>query len=354
MAASTSSTIAVTGANGFLGLALVQGLLSRGYSVRAIARREEGIQDVRSVTSLQHYLNAGILQTKLVRDDSLAASSYTEAFKGVSHVIHTAAPLLFVPGDHVAPALKLTQDILAAVEATPSVSRLIFTGSLSSIKPWQRLLRPGHPAYTSSESTENAPVLTSSTTWPTPDPSPSHDAPPFEHYTAGKIAVHNHLLHYAASHPRAQFSVVTILPGMILGEKLTAKDKRAGMMCSNSMLAFLFRPFPQGRWIGGDADAEIPMLSEVVAMSDAVEAHIRALDVQVQTGSIRNFFLSGSWKQGLKWEEADEVAKALYPEAVSSGGIRIGSAPGKMISAYCHGVPLTSNRNYTGEDSLQR
>ena len=328
MAVSTVSTIAVTGANGFLGLAIVKQLLVSNHCVRAIARKGEGITIIRNEPSLQVHLNSGLLTTTMVRDDEHAVDAYQKAFDGVHYVVHTAAPLLFDPGDHIKPAVKLTIDILRAIEACKSVSRLVVTGSMASIKPWQRLLRPGHPDYVEAESAEQAPVLTSETTTSDPATIPSSDRPPFERYTASKILVHNILQSYIKLHPNSHFSIVAILPGMIMGAKLSAKDKQDGLMCSNSMLAFLFRPFPQGRWVGLDASTPYAMFTETVAMSDVVDTHIRALDFDVKSDRFRSFLLSASWRNGFKWAEVDEVAKALYLEGVLNKVVRVGDAPG--------------------------
>ena len=89
MKTSTASTILVTGANGLIGSAIVRELLANGHRVRGLRRADSDLQ----------LLGSQEQAVEWVEGDVLDVFSLEKAFEGVSHVIHTAAIVSFLPRD---------------------------------------------------------------------------------------------------------------------------------------------------------------------------------------------------------------------------------------------------------------
>jgi nucleoside-diphosphate-sugar epimerase len=110
----------VTGGGGFLGLAIVKQLRSRGHNIRAFQRGRYAELDALGVESIQ--------------GDITDALTITAAMKGIDTVFHVAAK----PGvwgtyaDFHEPNVVGTQNVLAACR-THKIPRLIFTSSPSVV-----------------------------------------------------------------------------------------------------------------------------------------------------------------------------------------------------------------------------
>ncbi|KAJ7154748.1 hypothetical protein C8R46DRAFT_443045 [Mycena filopes] len=85
MSAESKPTVFVTGAAGFLGFQVVYQLLEAGYSVKGAARG-------RKVQLLQKALEK-CPKFEVVEIPDIATADFSEAFKDVGAVIHTAAPI---------------------------------------------------------------------------------------------------------------------------------------------------------------------------------------------------------------------------------------------------------------------
>ena len=115
--------LAVTGANGFIGRALLKRLVQNGFEVKAISRRFEGACDYKNIQ-------------RIVCGDIVKESNFVEHLQGVSVVIHAAArvhvmkdlsndPLSDFRAVNVQGTLNLARQ---AVEA--KVKRFIFISSI--------------------------------------------------------------------------------------------------------------------------------------------------------------------------------------------------------------------------------
>jgi nucleoside-diphosphate-sugar epimerase len=134
--ASKTNPVLVTGGSGFVAMELISQLLAQGYAVHATVR---SLQNTAKVSCLQD-LKAQHPEGKLLlfEADLLQPGSFHSAVQGCDIVFHVASPFK-VPekirdgySEMVQPALEGTRNVLKAVEATPSVKRVVFTSTSES------------------------------------------------------------------------------------------------------------------------------------------------------------------------------------------------------------------------------
>ena len=104
------------------------------YHVRAVVRCQDAVDTISRGPSIQKFLSSGALNFAIVPDNT-QRGAYLEAVKHCSYLIHVASPLeTTTPGDLVSAALAGTKAVLEAAQATPSMKRVVFTASVSSLK----------------------------------------------------------------------------------------------------------------------------------------------------------------------------------------------------------------------------
>lgn len=127
--------VLVTGGTGYVASWIVRYLLEDGRTVRATVR------DPNKPTGLEH-LHALAAEhdgrLTLHRADLLEDGSFTDAMAGCELVIHTASPFLLgkvrdPEAQFVRPALEGTRNVLASVDRTGSVKRVVLTSSVAAI-----------------------------------------------------------------------------------------------------------------------------------------------------------------------------------------------------------------------------
>lgn len=129
-----TNPVCVTGATGYVAGWIVKRLLDEGLTVHATVR------DPNSEKKLAH-LRAAEAQSpgtlKFFRADLLEPGSFHDAVRGCSIVFHTASPFQMSVkdpyADLVKPAEDGTRNLLDAVNATPSVQRVVLTSSCAAI-----------------------------------------------------------------------------------------------------------------------------------------------------------------------------------------------------------------------------
>ena len=176
-------------------------------------RRQDAVDTISRGPSVQEYLSTEALAFAIVPDNTMAGA-YNESAKDCSYIVHVASPLASASDDLVFQAVAGTKAILEAAEMTPSVKRVVFTSSTSSVQTFERSF-PKHPANQAimSGRGDEVPALTAETKVPTPPPI-SDDASRFHWYVNSKIAGTN-LVHEYGAHKleKAHFSIVNIMPG---------------------------------------------------------------------------------------------------------------------------------------------
>ncbi|KAL8737197.1 MAG: hypothetical protein Q9181_001923 [Wetmoreana brouardii] len=319
---SNTPLLMVTGANGFVGYTVLVGALKAGYRVRAVVRRQAAIDTISRGPSVQERLSNGLLTFALVLDNTIPGA-YHDAARACSYIIHTASPLGTTPGDLVSQAIGGCKAILEAAEATPSVKRVVFTGSNASIRPWDRLFleHPANQALMSGRGDE-VPALTAETRVPT-QPTLSEDALGWHKYVNSKIAAANFLREYTTTDgfQSAHFSIVDIMPAWILGPNELVKSKQTAFNGSNLILSWLFVDLRMAPMMGLPSDKDIPWLPETVHRDDVVECHVKALEIDKVPGRYRNFLLSSDTPTGPVFMDAIDTVRKNFPREVAEGRI---------------------------------
>ncbi len=129
---STSDTVCVTGASGFVGSQIVADLLAQGYTVRGTVRDPSKAEKYSFLTELPGAAD----HLSLHKGQLLEEGSFDEALQGCDACIHTASPYVMdvkdPQKDLVDPAVEGTRNVLnAALKA--GVSRVVVTSSMAAI-----------------------------------------------------------------------------------------------------------------------------------------------------------------------------------------------------------------------------
>lgn len=238
--------VLVTGAAGYLASWIVEQLLSQGHVVHATVR------DLSDHQKIQHLLNLADRfpsNLSLFDADLLEEGSFDRAMAGCSVVIHTASPyFLEKPRDPqvqlVKPALNGTLNVLASVNKTESVKRVVLTSSIVAL--YNDACDVGISLnHTVQESDIN------------PNKDVNQNPYAYSKTVAEQAA-------WEVQRRQSRWDMVTIHPGAIFGPSLS---KRADSTSIGMMIQFLNGSFRTGvprLWLG------------VVDVRDVAAAHVQA------------------------------------------------------------------------------
>ena len=249
MGADGSAAVLVTGGSGFVGSHLVKRLLERGYEVHATVRSTADTAKVRPLRELQ---DAHPGRLSLFEADLLTEGAFDEAMSGCRVVFHVASPFRMPEKikdgrrDMVDPALLGTRNVLAAVERTPTVDRLVLTSTVGAIFG------------------DYADVLD------------MDDAVLSERYFNTTSTVENNPYHYAktvaeraawdAEAAQDRWRMVSVNPGLILGPSLTPASESGSL--------FLLEELFKGYFFYGTPDFSFT----TVDVREVADAHIAAAE----------------------------------------------------------------------------
>jgi len=189
----------VTGATGFIAAHIVKTLLERGYRVRGTVRNTDPDR-VKFLTDLPGAKE----RLELFKADLLGPEgTFDEAVKDCDYVLHTASPFVIAPKDPkrdlADPALKGTLSVLGScVKHQKTIKRVVLTSSIVALTD-----EPG-ATYNFTEKDWN----TSSSLKRNP-------------YMYSKVLAEKAAWDFMAE-KKPSFSLVTILPGVVLGPSLSS------------------------------------------------------------------------------------------------------------------------------------
>ncbi|SDM39491.1 Nucleoside-diphosphate-sugar epimerase [Streptomyces sp. cf386] len=249
MGAVGSRVVLVTGGSGFVGSHLVKRLLERGYQVHSTVRSTADTAKMRPLRELQE-THPGRLS--LFEADLLKEGAFDEAMSGCRVVFHVASPFRMPEKikdgrrDMVDPALLGTRNVLAAIERTPTVEKLVLTSTVGAIFG------------------DYADVLA------------MDDAVLSERYFNTTSTVENNPYHYAktvaeraawdAEAAQGRWQMVAVNPGLILGPSLTPASESGSL--------FLLEELFKGYFFYGAPDFSFT----TVDVRDVAHAHIAAAE----------------------------------------------------------------------------
>ncbi|MFF3615843.1 NAD-dependent epimerase/dehydratase family protein [Streptomyces sp. NPDC002580] len=130
------TAVLVTGGSGFVGSHLVRRLLERGHTVHTTVRGTASAEKVRPLTELRDAFPGRL---ELFEADLLAEGSFDAAMNGCGVVFHVASPFLMPERikdgrrDMVDPALLGTRNVLAAVDRTATVEKVVLTSTVGAV-----------------------------------------------------------------------------------------------------------------------------------------------------------------------------------------------------------------------------
>jgi nucleoside-diphosphate-sugar epimerase len=239
-----SQPVLVTGGTGYVASWIVRYLLEDGYTVRATVR------DPKKPKGLEHLhalAEAHPGKLTLHRAELLEPGSYTPAMAGCELVIHTASPFLLgkvkdPQKQLIQPALEGTKNVLASVEETDSVKRVVLTSSVVAIYGDAIDMR-GKDHFSEDD-------------WNTTS-TPRH-----QEYSYSKTVAEKEAWDLCAAQDR--WDLVTIHPGLVLGPALTTVSKSGSMATMNHFIDFSLATGAPAMQLG------------VVDVRDVARAHIAA------------------------------------------------------------------------------
>jgi len=204
-----AAPVLVTGGSGYVASWVVRYLLEDGRTVRATVRdpkKKKGLEHLHALAEA----HPGRLT--LHRAELLEPGSYSEAMDGCELVIHTASPFLIgkirdPKKQLVTPALEGTRNVLASVNETASVKRVVLTSSVVAICG-DNIDMAGREFFTEDD-------------WNTTS-TLDHQPYPYSKTVAEREA-------WAIQQAQDRWDLVTIHPGLVLGPALTTVSKSGSM-----------------------------------------------------------------------------------------------------------------------------
>ena len=309
---------------------MIAACLKAGYHVISAVRRQDAVEAISKGPSVQTSVSTGALSFAIIPDNA-QSGAYREAVKGCTYIIHLASPLLTVPGDLVKLAVAGVRAVLGAAEITQTAERVVFTGSTSGLKHFERMLLgdPHNKAMLEGRSSE-IPTFTADSRTPTPPPLPAN-APAQQRYSNAKIACMNLIDDYvAANTPEAShFSIVNIIPGVVLGPDERIDSKAGAFKGSNLVFAWLFMPLKLNRFLGLSENDDAPLTGHVTHLNDVVEGHVKALDTERIPSKYQSFLFCCEPPAGPDLGDAADIVRKHLPEDVSEGRIPLAGHLGK-------------------------
>lgn len=269
----------VTGATGYVAAHLTRMLLETCHTVHATVRSLGNAGKLRPLHALQQRFAKRL---SLFEADLLTPGSFDAAMAGCTVVHHLASPFLLPEKitdgrrQMLEPALEGTRNVLASVERTASVRRVVMTSTVGAIFGDYidvRQMKGGvlSDAYFNTTSTLET--------------NPYH----LSKVEAEKEAWRLHGL-------QQRWSLVTINPGMILGPSLTPESASGSLFLLDEML--------RGVLFYGMPDLSLT----TVDVREVAVAHLRAAE---RPGAHGRYILAD--KQMISFVEISKVLRRVHP-----------------------------------------
>ncbi|KAF2015550.1 putative 3-beta hydroxysteroid dehydrogenase/isomerase [Aaosphaeria arxii CBS 175.79] len=291
--------VLITGPAGFIGFKTVLTALEAGYNVRAVIRKPEQAEKLKSHVKIAPH--AERLEFAVIKDLT-APGVFDAVLSDVAYVLHIASPLPIETDDFerdiINPAIDMSTSLLYSATKVPTIKRIIITSSMVSMIPFEKLTTPDERLYTARDINAN------------PSRSVAHGLEAYWNSKAfSRIAISEFLEKY-----KPHFDVLQLMPGAVVGV-----DDRA------QSIEDLVKSYPD--WslrmspVLGTKQT-FPLSDVPVDVADVARAHVDAINPSVP-GNTDYILCTGS-PDGLKWDDSIEVAKRHYPDRVGSKELPLG------------------------------
>jgi len=289
--------VGIIGGAGFIGSHVTKKFLAEGYDVKVSVR---DLSQKEKYAHLHDLENAS--QLELVVMDVQDAAALQTFLQDCEIVIHSGTPFQLAvdnPQEEVfEPTVRGTENFLHVVSQTPSVQKVVFVASVASLNTAYPMPVPNRLAdYVYTEADE--PYLDT-------------EAIP---YCQAKYYADQAVRKFVATHPDPGFEIVSVLPTVVMGKPLSARDDSTSVG-----LQYLFKnkiapnPFVQMLF---DNDVEFG----IVSVADVAEGIFRAATTDGLHG--KNYLLnSESYKVSdmtrmLNGEVPVDAARNVYSNAAA-------------------------------------
>lgn len=285
-----SPNLLLTGATGFIGFKVLLKALEQGYNVRAAVRsasKAEYLATHPKILALDRPHQLSFIEVP----DITAEDAYHDAIKGITYVIHLAAPLpspsLDLEKGIYEPNVKSAVNILYAAIREPSVKKIVATSSIAGNTPL---------GSTSTKITAESRVPD----LPGPYQSPLHA------YVAGKVAALNAMDKFVVDN-NPDFDVVKVYPGFVFGRDDRALKPQDMLASTNALIL--------GSITGQKGPDVLP--SGVIHVEDTSNLFLWGLkpDAPANIGATIRGMLNDTW----------DIVKKHFPKAVEDGVFTQGS-----------------------------
>lgn len=269
----------VTGASGFVGAHLTLALLDAGHTVHATVRSLRDLAKLRPLQAMQQRFPRRLV---LFEADLLQPGSFDAAMAGCSVVHHVASPFLLPEKitdgrrQMLEPALQGTRNVLASVERTASVQRVVMTSTVGAIFGDYIDVRQMKGGVLT-----EAYFNTSSTLETNP-------------YHLSKVEAEKEAWRLHGQQQR--WSLVTINPGLVLGPSLTPASASGSLFLLDEML--------RGVLFYGMPDLSLT----TVDVREVALAHLRAAQ---RTAAHGRYILAE--KEMISFVEISKILRSVHP-----------------------------------------
>ncbi|KAL4791909.1 NAD(P)-binding protein [Aspergillus venezuelensis] len=317
--------ILITGVTGYIGFKTLLIALERGYTIRALVRKEEHPNLTSKSTSIAKASKTAKLELTVV-PDFLEQDAVFNALQGITGIIHLASPLAVqtekYEEDIIRPAVSRVTTFLEAARRVETVKRVVVTPSCVTLIPFEWNMNPDSERF-----------YTSSDMNPTLTFTPSS---PMEAYWLSKALARRAVRDFTSSctkHPKPAFDTVQLLSGVVIGPEDRLIPSESNKYPSSPMLAGT-RAAVLAPALTADLNSAFPYVTVPAHVYDVARAHVDALDRErVPVGS--EFVLAGDTEndgKGVNWDRdvwgkarkyfSKEVEEGIKPCEGSLGSIR--------------------------------
>ncbi|RDW65843.1 uncharacterized protein DSM5745_09582 [Aspergillus mulundensis] len=308
----SSEKLLITGVSGYIGFKTLLIALGRGYTVRALVRKESHVLDLqnKSPTVIAPALKSSQLEFAVV-PDFLAPDAIFNVLHGITAVIHLASPLAVqttnYDDDIIQPAISMVTTFLEAATRVPSVKRVVITSSCVTLIPFEWNMHPD---------TER--VYTPNDLNPALDTTPSS---PMEAYWLSK-GLARRATHDFVTKNKPHFDVVNLLAGVVVGpdDRLlpSSSNEQPASALLDGTRASVLAPA-----LTTDLSSPFPYVAVPVHVGDVARAHVDAVDCGKVRGGSEFILASDTDNQAGKEVEWDRdvrgVARRYFGREVERG-----------------------------------